>query len=174
MEKLKEEIFNSLSSFNLSPYVTNNHQYKNAMDLVNKEAGLMLEESNLTKKCLEYYKIVQVNKMKMHKICPRCGLPTDKMEFAEELEQEAEEKTAQYMAEHTEKYNCENTKLETDNYNTGREYGFEDGYLAAAEPREEQIEQLKQENVDLEKKNTALRQDWDVMKSTISDYEKEN
>lgn len=92
----------------------------------------------------------------------------------EELEQEAEEKTAQYMAEHTEKYNCENTKLETDNYNTGREYGFEDGYLAAAEPREEQIEQLKQENVDLEKKNTALRQDWDVMKSTISDYEKEN
>jgi len=32
-----------------SPYVTNNHQYKNAMDLVNKKAGLILEESNLTK-----------------------------------------------------------------------------------------------------------------------------
>lgn len=32
-----------------SPYVTNNHQYKNAMDLVNKQAGLILEESNLTK-----------------------------------------------------------------------------------------------------------------------------
>lgn len=61
----------------------------------------------------------------------------------EELEQEAEEKTAQYMGEHTEKYNCENTKLETDNYNIGREYGFEDGYLAAAEPREKQIEKMK-------------------------------
>ena len=32
-----------------SPYVTNNHQYKNAMDLVNKDAGLILEESKLTK-----------------------------------------------------------------------------------------------------------------------------
>ena len=32
-----------------SPYVTNNHQYKNAMDLVSKEAGLILEESKLTK-----------------------------------------------------------------------------------------------------------------------------
>lgn len=41
----------------------------------------------------------------------------------EELEKEAEEKMMQYMSEHTEKYNCENTKLETDNYNIGREYG---------------------------------------------------
>jgi UDP-N-acetylglucosamine--N-acetylmuramyl-(pentapeptide) pyrophosphoryl-undecaprenol N-acetylglucosamine transferase len=32
-----------------SPYVTNNHQYKNAMDLVNKNAGLILEEENLNK-----------------------------------------------------------------------------------------------------------------------------
>lgn len=32
-----------------SPYVTNNHQYKNAMDLVKKDAALILEESNLTK-----------------------------------------------------------------------------------------------------------------------------
>ena len=41
----------------------------------------------------------------------------------EELEKEAEEKTAQYMSDHTKKYNCENTKLETDNYNIGCEYG---------------------------------------------------
>ena len=54
----------------------------------------------------------------------------------EELEKEAEEKTTQYMSDHTEKYNCENTKLETDNYNIGREYGYRDGYLAAAESRE--------------------------------------
>lgn len=32
-----------------SPYVTNNHQYKNAMDLVNKDAALILEEDNLSK-----------------------------------------------------------------------------------------------------------------------------
>ena len=32
-----------------SPYVTNNHQYKNAMDLVEKEAALILEEENLSK-----------------------------------------------------------------------------------------------------------------------------
>lgn len=30
-----------------SPYVTDNHQYKNAMDLVNKEAAILLEESKL-------------------------------------------------------------------------------------------------------------------------------
>ena len=41
-------------------------------------------------------------------------LRTQKMN-REELEKEAEEKTMQYMSEHTEKYNCENTKLETDN-----------------------------------------------------------
>ena len=70
----------------------------------------------------------------------------------EELEKEAEEKTAQYMSDHTEKYNCENTKLETDNYNIGREYGYRDGYLAAAESREKRIEQLEKENAELKEK----------------------
>lgn len=37
------------SIFIPSPYVTNNHQYKNAMDLVNKNAGLILEEKDLTR-----------------------------------------------------------------------------------------------------------------------------
>ena len=32
-----------------SPYVTNNHQYKNACDLVTKEAALMIEEAELNK-----------------------------------------------------------------------------------------------------------------------------
>ena len=32
-----------------SPYVTNNHQYKNAMDLVNKDAALLIEEKMLNK-----------------------------------------------------------------------------------------------------------------------------
>lgn len=32
-----------------SPYVTNNHQYKNAKDLVDKDAALMVEEKELTK-----------------------------------------------------------------------------------------------------------------------------
>jgi len=35
-----------------SPYVTNNHQYKNAMDLVNQNAALILEEKNLSKENL--------------------------------------------------------------------------------------------------------------------------
>ena len=35
-----------------SPYVTENHQYKNAMYLVNKKAGILLEEKNLTTKSL--------------------------------------------------------------------------------------------------------------------------
>lgn len=88
----------------------------------------------------------------------------------EELEKEAEEKTAQYMSEHTEKYNCENTKLETDNYNTGREYGFEDGYLAAAEPREKQIEQLKQENEELTKKLEGAERARDYWKDSSFDW----
>lgn len=35
-----------------SPYVTNNHQYKNAMDLVKQKAALILEEKNLNKENL--------------------------------------------------------------------------------------------------------------------------
>lgn len=66
------------------------------------------------------------------------------------LRQEAEEQTKQYMSKHTENYNCENTKLETDNYNVGREYGYEDGYFDGAWSRENRI-------ADLEKENTELR-----------------
>lgn len=40
------------SIFIPSPYVTNNHQYKNAMDLVNDKAGIMLEEKDLTEDSL--------------------------------------------------------------------------------------------------------------------------
>lgn len=32
-----------------SPHVTDNHQFKNANDLVKKDAALMLEEASLTK-----------------------------------------------------------------------------------------------------------------------------
>lgn len=35
-----------------SPYVVNNHQYKNALDLVNNKAGLMLEEKDLNENSL--------------------------------------------------------------------------------------------------------------------------
>ena len=42
-------VLNIPSIFIPSPYVTNNHQYKNAMDLVKKDAALILEEKNLTK-----------------------------------------------------------------------------------------------------------------------------
>lgn len=42
-------VLNIPSIFIPSPYVTNNHQYKNAMDLVNKKAALILEEKDLNK-----------------------------------------------------------------------------------------------------------------------------
>ena len=45
-------VLNVPSIFIPSPYVTNNHQYKNAMDLVNKNAGLILEEKDFTKENL--------------------------------------------------------------------------------------------------------------------------
>ena len=35
-----------------SPYVANNHQYYNAIDLVNKKAALMIEEKDFSKELL--------------------------------------------------------------------------------------------------------------------------
>ena len=67
----------------------------------------------------------------------------------EELEKEAIENTVRYMNERMEKYNCENTKLETDNYNIGLECGYKDGYLAAVKSREKIIDELKKENAKL-------------------------
>src|SRR5574344_581116 len=87
----------------------------------------------------------------------------------EELEKEAEEKIAQYMSEHTEKYNCENTKLKTDNYNTGREYGYRDGYLAAAESRETRIEQFEKENTELREKLEDTEKTRDYWKNSSFD-----
>ncbi len=40
------------SIFIPSPYVVNNHQYKNAKDLVDQNAGIMLEEKDMTDKSL--------------------------------------------------------------------------------------------------------------------------
>lgn len=88
----------------------------------------------------------------------------------EELEKEAEEKTTQYMSEHTEKYNCETTKLETDNYNIGREYGYRDGYLAAAESREMRIEQLEKENAELKEKLEDTEKARDYWKNSSFDW----
>ena len=45
-------VLNVPTIFIPSPYVTNNHQYKNAMDLVNQKAALILEEKELTKENL--------------------------------------------------------------------------------------------------------------------------
>jgi len=45
-------VLNVPSIFIPSPYVTNNHQYKNAMDLVSKNAGLILEEKDVTEEKL--------------------------------------------------------------------------------------------------------------------------
>ena len=35
-----------------SPYVPNNHQYKNAMDLVKEDAAMLIEEKDLTPEVL--------------------------------------------------------------------------------------------------------------------------
>lgn len=86
------------------------------------------------------------------------------------LEKKAEEKTMQYMSEHTEKYNCENTKLETDNYNIGREYGYRDGYLAAVESREKRIEQLEKENAELKEKLEDTEKARDYWKNSSFDW----
>lgn len=70
------------------------------------------------------------------------------------------------------KYNCENTKIETDNYNTGLEQGYIEGYLAGSEPREKRItileqqiekmknyyEQLLDEKIELENKLAKSRE----------------
>ena len=45
-------VLNVPTIFIPSPYVTNNHQYKNAMDLVTKNAALILEEKDLEKEKL--------------------------------------------------------------------------------------------------------------------------
>lgn len=78
-----------------------------------------------------------------------------------ELEKEVEEKIAQYMNEHTEKYNCENTKLETDNYNVGLEQGYEDGYLEAAESREKRIAELEEENKKIKSLLKEIYEEYD-------------
>lgn len=87
----------------------------------------------------------------------------------EELEKEAEEKTAQYMSDHTKKYNCENTKLETDNYNIGVNMA-RDGYLAAAESREKRIEQLEKENAELKEKLEDTEKARDYWKDSSFDW----
>ena len=45
-------VLNVPAIFIPSPYVTNNHQYKNAMDLVKEDAALILEEKDLTEENL--------------------------------------------------------------------------------------------------------------------------
>lgn len=59
------------------------------------------------------------------------------------LEKEAEEKTMQYMSEHTEKYNCENTKLETDNYNIGVNTAIEMAILRLQNQENSELSSLK-------------------------------
>ena len=68
------------------------------------------------------------------------------------------------------KYNCENTKLETDNYNIGREYGYRDDYLAATESREKRIEQLEKENAELKEKLEGTEKARDYWKNSSFDW----
>lgn len=51
-----------------SPYVTDNHQYKNAMSLVNKDAGVLVEEGALEEKLINEIDSLINNKDKLNKI----------------------------------------------------------------------------------------------------------
>ena len=96
------------------------------------------------------------------------------------FEKEAEERTKQYMNEHSEKYNCECTKLETDNYNVGCEYGYEDGFKDGAEfgynkAKEEMQEQGLALQSDMDKtieQNIALKKQIEKMKWHKLDWDK--
>ena len=60
--------------------------------------------------------------------------------------------------------------IETDNYNIGREYGYRDGYLAAAESREKRIEQLEKENAELKEKLEDTEKARDYWKNSSFDW----
>lgn len=51
-----------------SPYVTDNHQYKNAMSLVNKDAGVLVEESSLEESLVKEVDALINDKEKINKI----------------------------------------------------------------------------------------------------------
>ena len=51
-----------------SPYVTDNHQYKNAMSLVNKGAGVLVEESNFEEELIKEIDTLINDKEKINKI----------------------------------------------------------------------------------------------------------
>ena len=51
-----------------SPYVTDNHQYKNAMSLVNKDAGILVEEESLEEDLIKEIDALINDKEKINKI----------------------------------------------------------------------------------------------------------
>ena len=51
-----------------SPYVTDNHQYKNALSLVNRESALMVEEKDIEEKLVETIDEIINDKEKINKI----------------------------------------------------------------------------------------------------------
>ena len=51
-----------------SPYVTDNHQYKNAMSLVNKDAALLIEEKDLDENLINVVEELLNNKDKINKM----------------------------------------------------------------------------------------------------------
>lgn len=72
-----------------SPYVTNNHQYKNAKSLVDKKAAFLLEENNLSAETLTAA-IDQVfeknNLQKMQKASLEAGMPDSAALIAKQME----------------------------------------------------------------------------------------
>jgi len=73
----------------------------------------------------------------------------------EELKKEAEENAKKFFGKPTDLVDLDNLRI------------FKNGYFAGAEPREKRI-------AELEKENKALREDWEIQKSTIKDLEELN
>lgn len=76
------------------------------------------------------------------------------------FEKEAEERTKQYMNEYEEKYNCENTKTETDNYNAGLEQGYEEGFQNGAEFGYNKANEWHKQDID--DIYDLISKDWDI------------
>ena len=91
----------------------------------------------------------------------------------DELEDLASDRASEYMADHTDKGNCECTKLETANWNAGIERGFELGFYAAgvelAEPLQKENEKLNKDLTDLNKNLTDLKEFYEKEYFEIAD-----
>ena len=82
------EALNVPTIFIPSPFVANNHQYYNALDLVNKKAALMIEEKDFTKdKMLDYIDELLSNSSEIKKNLKNIPLVNSEEVFKKEVKE---------------------------------------------------------------------------------------